>query len=102
MKKYESNAKITVYVDEESKEKLKNYLEIKEFNDTEYIIEYPLTQREKQVLYYIMDGKSNTEIAKILKLSPYTIKAHTGKIFSKLGVKDRIQAAIKAIRERIF
>ena len=59
----------------------------------------PLTDREVQVLRLITMGKSNTEIAKELLLSVHTIKAHVCSILSKMSVNDRVQAAVKAVRE---
>lgn len=58
----------------------------------------PLTQREIQVLKYITDGATNPEIAKLLSISPHTVKSHVIHIFNKLGVNDRTQAAVWATR----
>ena len=60
-----------------------------------------LTEREREVLKYIVDGKSNTEIAEEMFISMHTAKAHVGNILNKLSVSDRVQAAVKAIRTRI-
>ena len=57
-----------------------------------------LSEREREVLRQIASGMSNTEIAKILFLSEGTVKNYVSIIFSKLGVTDRTQAAILAIR----
>lgn len=57
-----------------------------------------LTEREKEVLKYIVAGKSNPEIAKELIVSVHTAKAHVTNILQKMEVKDRVQAAVKAIR----
>ncbi|ARU58123.1 MAG: response regulator transcription factor [Pseudomonadales bacterium] len=54
-----------------------------------------LTPRESQVLRLISQGLCNKEIATQLGLSTGTVKNHTSNIFSKLGVRDRIQAALK-------
>ncbi|HNW25579.1 MAG TPA: LuxR C-terminal-related transcriptional regulator [Candidatus Gastranaerophilaceae bacterium] len=59
----------------------------------------PLTQREIEVLELIVKGKSNTEIAKELIVSVHTAKAHVCSILQKMSVDDRVQAAVKAIRE---
>ncbi|GFE69969.1 response regulator transcription factor [Chroococcus sp. FPU101] len=57
-----------------------------------------LSQREMEVLKLIVDGKSNTEIAEQLYLSPNTIKTHVRGIMNKLAVDDRVQAAVIALR----
>ncbi len=57
-----------------------------------------LTQRELEVLKYIVAGKSNPEIAHELIVSVHTAKAHVTNILQKMEVKDRVQAAVKAIR----
>lgn len=59
----------------------------------------PLTDREFQVLNLIVMGKSNTEIAKDLIVSVHTAKAHVCSILQKLSVDDRVQAAVKAVRQ---
>lgn len=58
-----------------------------------------LTEREYEVLKLVVDGKSNYEIAQILKISEHTSKAHVCNIIQKLVVDDRTQAAVKAIKE---
>ncbi len=60
-----------------------------------------LTEREMEVLRLLVTGKSNTEIAKELIVSVHTAKAHVCSILQKLCVDDRVQAAVKAIRENI-
>ncbi|MCA6574918.1 MAG: response regulator [Pseudanabaena sp.] len=57
-----------------------------------------LSQRELEVLKLIVEGKSNPEIAKLLYLSPNTIKTHVRSIMNKLSVDDRVQAAVIALR----
>ena len=56
-----------------------------------------LTEREKNVLHYLALGLKNEEIAKKLHISVHTVKAHLEAIYEKLGVKNRVQAAIKAV-----
>lgn len=58
-----------------------------------------LTDRELEVLKLLVEGKSNTEIAKELIISVHTAKAHVCNILQKLSVHDRVQAAVKAIRD---
>ncbi len=62
---------------------------------------FDLTEREKEVLRLLVDGKSNTEIANEISISTHTAKAHVGNILSKLAVSDRVQAAVKAVRNGI-
>ena len=61
----------------------------------------PLTEREYEVLKHLVSGKSNTEIAKELIVSVHTAKAHVCSILQKMCVNDRVQAAVKAVREGI-
>jgi DNA-binding NarL/FixJ family response regulator len=60
-----------------------------------------LTERELEVLQLIVEGKSNPDIAEQLCISIHTAKAHVGSILNKLCVNDRVQAAIKALKENI-
>jgi len=57
-----------------------------------------LTKREVEVLRLISLGQTNQEIARSLLLSVSTVKGHVRQIISKLGVSDRTQAAIMAVR----
>lgn len=61
----------------------------------------PLTDRELEVLKHVVMGQSNTEIAETLLISVHTAKAHVCSILQKLSVTDRVQAAVKAVREGI-
>jgi LuxR family maltose regulon positive regulatory protein len=56
----------------------------------------PLSERERQVLRLIVDGKSNAEIAQALVIAVSTVKTHTNSIFGKLGVTSRTQAIARA------
>ncbi|MFP4662258.1 MAG: response regulator [Halanaerobiales bacterium] len=62
----------------------------------------PLTSREKEVLAELANGHSNKEIGERLYISDKTVKTHVSNILRKLDVKDRTQAAIKAIENRII
>lgn len=58
----------------------------------------PLTKQELRVLRFIGEGLNNESIAQMLSVSRNTIKAHVSSILSKLGLSDRTQAAIWAVR----
>ena len=60
-----------------------------------------LTKREFEVLQLVTDGFSNSIISQKLHISEATTKAHIGHIFEKLKVQNRIQAVIKAFRQKI-
>ena len=60
-----------------------------------------LTEREMQVLQLVVKGRSNKEISTELFISEDTVKYHLKTLFSKLGVQDRTEAAINAIRHGI-
>ena len=57
-----------------------------------------LTAREAEVLRLLMAGCDNQEIARSLFISPSTVKHHVTAILSKLGVQNRVQAAVEAVR----
>ena len=57
-----------------------------------------LTPREREVLAGIAEGRSNREIARLLRVSEKTVKAHVSSVLAKLGVQDRTQAAVYAVR----
>jgi DNA-binding NarL/FixJ family response regulator len=61
----------------------------------------PLSGREIEVLAMIVHGHSNKEISSGLGISENTVKFHTTRIFEKLGVLDRVQAATAAIERGI-
>lgn len=61
-----------------------------------------LTQRESEVLGYLVAGHSNRAIAKRLVLGEETVKSHVRSIFRKLDVKDRASAVAFALREGIY
>jgi len=56
----------------------------------------PLSARELEVLQLLARGDSNPEIAEVLVLSVQTVKSYVCNIFSKLGVKNRVQAVARA------
>jgi DNA-binding NarL/FixJ family response regulator len=57
----------------------------------------PLTDREKTILRMLAGGYSNREIGDLLKISEGTAKNHISSVLSKLGVRDRTRAVLKAI-----
>lgn len=63
--------------------------------------DYDLTSREKQILKLMTEGYSNLEIAQFLVISINTTKAHVASILQKLEVDDRLQAALKALKNNI-
>jgi DNA-binding NarL/FixJ family response regulator len=58
-----------------------------------------LTAREREVLAQLADGRSNREIARLLRVSEKTVKTHVSSVLAKLGVADRTQAALLAVRQ---
>ena len=61
-------------------------------------VEVPLTQRESEVLLQLVLGATNKEIAQALKISYETVKEHVQHVLRKIGVTDRTQAAVWAVR----
>jgi DNA-binding NarL/FixJ family response regulator len=57
-----------------------------------------LTTREREVLAELARGRSNREIARALNVSEKTVKTHVSSVLGKLGVQDRTQAALFAVR----
>jgi len=64
-------------------------------------IEVPLTQRESEVLRQLAYGLTNKEIAQSLHISYETVKEHVQHILRKIGVSDRTQAAVWAVRKEL-
>jgi DNA-binding NarL/FixJ family response regulator len=61
-----------------------------------------LTEREREVLYWLTQGASNHQIAKHLYITVATVKAHLTSIFEKLKVTSRAQAIVAAVRLGLF
>ena len=61
-----------------------------------------LTKREIEVLRLMVDGATNRDIAKDLKISYETIKEHVQHVLRKVGVTDRTQAAVWAVRNGVI
>jgi DNA-binding response OmpR family regulator len=70
---------------------------MREVSDTAVIqamsLSFKLTAREAEVLYWVVKGKINRDIADILGASPATVKKHLERVFAKLGVETRTAAA---------
>ncbi|MFZ4826109.1 MAG: response regulator [Phototrophicaceae bacterium] len=60
-----------------------------------------LTERELEVLGFLARGYSNTQIAEVLVVSPFTIKAHVSNILSKMNVSTRAEAAAVAVQHNL-
>ena len=67
----------------------------------ERVLRKDLSPRELAVLRLIVDGRSGKEIAQELQIGEESVKTHSKSLFQKLGVADRTQAAIEAIRHGI-
>ena len=61
-----------------------------------------LSEREKEVLKLVADGFSNKEIAEMLCISENTIKAHVTSIIIKLKTRNRVSAAVSAVRNNVI
>jgi PAS domain S-box-containing protein len=66
--------------------------------DEELSFQVSLSKRETEILRLLSEGYSNVQIAEILSISSNTTKSHVNHIFNKLGVGDRTQAAVLAVR----
>jgi NarL family two-component system response regulator LiaR len=58
-----------------------------------------LSDKERQILGLMVQGKTNAELAEELFISIHTAKFYVSNLLEKLGVNDRIQAAVKAVQE---
>jgi len=65
-------------------------------------VDVPLTQREFEVLRHLANGLTNKEIAEAMHISYETVKEHVQHILRKLGVTDRTQAAVWAVRKKLL
>jgi DNA-binding NarL/FixJ family response regulator len=64
-------------------------------------VEVPLTPRESEVLRHLASGLTNKEIAQTLEVSYETVREHVQHILRKIGVSDRAQAAVWAVRKQL-
>jgi len=81
--------------------KASSQAQVQDDNSAENAKKYDLTARESQILKLMTEGYSNMEIAQILVISINTTKAHVANILQKLEVDDRLQAALKALKNKI-
>ena len=70
-------------------------LDLKEKDESAGPTEVELTEREREILKWITDGKSNKEISDSLFVSVETVKSHVKNLYKKLNVKNRVEAAMK-------
>ena len=61
-----------------------------------------LTEREREVLQLLAEGKSNKEVAGVLDLSPYTIETHRTNLMQKLGLHNTAEIVLYAVRKAII
>lgn len=61
-----------------------------------------LTDREKQILQLLAEGKSNKEVAALLNLSPYTVETHRSHLMQKLGLHNAAEIVLYAVRKKII
>lgn len=62
-------------------------------------IRVPLSRREQEVLRLIVEGRSNEKIGEGLSIDARTARNHVSQILAKMGVDNRVQAAVRAVRE---
>lgn len=77
---------------------IKISLQTHEYNADQLLEKLPITNREAEVLLWLSLGKTNWEIAQILKISPRTVNKHLEQIFRKIEVDNRTTAAAVAFR----
>lgn len=59
-----------------------------------------LTGREREIVAFLLDGRSNREIAYILNLSPLTVRDHLSRLLDKLQARNRTQLLAEAVEPR--
>ncbi|CRF35297.1 LuxR family transcriptional regulator [Brachyspira suanatina] len=69
--------------------------DVKTENESSKEIEVNLTKREKEILSYLLDGKTNKEVSLILSISLNTVNNHVANIYEKSGVKNRVELVNK-------
>lgn len=63
---------------------------------------YEFSKRELEVLKYLVQGKSNIEIAQILGISKHTVKSHISSVLNNTNLKNRTQLAYLVGAEKYF
>lgn len=63
---------------------------------------FDLTEREREILALLVEGKTNSDIAKVFTLSPGTVRFHVSNILSKLGASNRTEAVSIALQEGLL
>jgi len=63
-----------------------------------FIAPQTLTDREREVLAWLVEGKTDAEIAEALSISVRTVNNHVHNLLDKLGVENRVQAAVLWVR----
>ena len=61
-----------------------------------------LTEREREILQLLAEGKSNKEAAAVLMLSPYTVETHRTNMMQKLGLHNTAEIVLYAVRKGII
>ena len=61
-----------------------------------------LTERERETLQLLAEGKSNKEAAAVLNLSPYTVETHRANLMQKLGIHNTAEIVLYAVRKGII
>lgn len=61
-----------------------------------------LTEREREVLQLLAEGKSNKDAASLLNVSPYTVETHRTHIMQKLGLHNTAELVLYAVRKKII
>ena len=61
-----------------------------------------LTDREKEVLQLLAEGKSNKEVAALLNLSPYTVETHRNNMMQKLNLHNTAEIVLYAVRKKVI
>jgi DNA-binding NarL/FixJ family response regulator len=74
----------------------RDYLE--RLRDSDAPLADPLSPRETEVVKLIGEGHSGREIARVLSISEHTVERHRSNIFDKLGLRDRVQLTLYAVR----
>lgn len=69
--------------------------------ETAALLAGQLTPREREVLSLLVEGRDNAEIARRLAVSANTVRTHVQSILTKLGVRNRLQAAAFAVRHQV-